>query len=294
MIACEAERDVITVTGPDASKYLNGQLSQEVAAIGIGDSRWSLLLEPKGQINTWLRVSTVGESEYWLDLDAGFGHVALARLERFLIRTKVEMSLAALPWIALRPEGDTAAEPLPVDRATVGSGVQVVARSADGRGLDLLGSDAVGPDDARRGTPEDLEAYRIASGVPAMGYEITEKTLPAEVGLVEVSVDFDKGCYVGQELVTRMHSRGNNPPKPFYRLELSGGIDPAALADGGTARIVQDDLEVGALTSAASSSGGVIGLGFLKRSADLSGSLAVGDQAEPVTISVLDRLSLST
>ena len=69
---------------------------------------------------------------------------------------------------------------------------------------------------------EAVEACRIVSGIPAMGTELTAKTIAAEAGLVERTVSFTKGCYTGQELVARIDARGSNVPR-----RLVGVVAPA-------------------------------------------------------------------
>ncbi len=67
------ERDVVSVTGPDSGRYLQGQLSQEVVAMGDEASAWSLLLHPSGKVQAWLRVHRIGSDEYAVDVDPGHG-----------------------------------------------------------------------------------------------------------------------------------------------------------------------------------------------------------------------------
>ena len=97
-------------------------------------------------------------------------------------------------------------------------------------GVDLLGPEDVvlGPDAAALPDgvtacgAEAVEACRIVSGIPAMGTELTGKTIAAEAGLVERTVSFTKGCYTGQELVARIDSRGSNVAR-----RLVGVVAPA-------------------------------------------------------------------
>ncbi|MEE3102564.1 MAG: folate-binding protein, partial [Actinomycetota bacterium] len=77
-------RDVIAVWGPDAESYLQGQLSQDVAALADGNSAWSFVLQPTGKVDAWLRITRRGEGDYLLDVDGGFGGVVESRLRRFL------------------------------------------------------------------------------------------------------------------------------------------------------------------------------------------------------------------
>lgn len=83
---------------------------------------------------------------------------------------------------------------------------------------------------------ETLEAQRVAAGWPAMGREIVPgEVIPAETGIVPVTVDFRKGCYPGQELVERMDSRGARPPRELRVVaadEVPEGLVPTSLAGG--------------------------------------------------------------
>ncbi|MFS8585732.1 MAG: hypothetical protein FWJ72_11665, partial [Acidimicrobiia bacterium] len=103
--AVELPRDVVRVAGPDAVDYLQGQLSQDVAALGPGEAAWSFLLQPTGKVDAWLRVTRTGDDELVLDVDAGHGEAVVARLRRFLLRTKADVD--PLPWraVALRGPG---------------------------------------------------------------------------------------------------------------------------------------------------------------------------------------------
>ncbi len=94
---------------------------------------------------------------------------------------------------------------------------------------------------------ETMERYRIAHGVPAMGAELTDDTIPAEAGqwLIDASVSFTKGCYTGQELVARIDSRGGNVPRPVRLLVVDGEFP---VASGAEVRL--DGQPVGTVTSA--------------------------------------------
>ena len=89
-------RDVIAVWGPDAESYLQGQLSQDVAALADGNSAWSFVLQPTGKVDAWLRITRRGEGDYLLDVDGGFGGIVESRLRRFLLRTNC--AVEALDW----------------------------------------------------------------------------------------------------------------------------------------------------------------------------------------------------
>ena len=103
-------------------------------------------------------------------------------------------------------------------------------------GVDLLGPDGAPGIDLPEAGPEALEALRVEAGVPAMGAEVHEGTIPAELGqwVIDASVSFTKGCYTGQELVARIDSRGGNVPRPVRGLLLDGAasVGAAVLVDG--------------------------------------------------------------
>ena len=86
-------RDVVRVAGPDAIAFLQGQLSQDVAAIDAGASAWSLLLQPQGKVDALVRIRRAGDDEVLLDVDEGYGAAVVERLERFKLRVKADVEL---------------------------------------------------------------------------------------------------------------------------------------------------------------------------------------------------------
>ncbi len=86
-------RDTIRIWGPEAEQYLQGQLSQDVAAITKGDTAWSLLLQPTGKMLALLRIQRISAQEFLTDVDAGHADTVLARLRRFQLRTKVHFEV---------------------------------------------------------------------------------------------------------------------------------------------------------------------------------------------------------
>ena len=282
--AFRSSRDVLAVRGPEAEEYLQGQLSQEVTAMAVGGSADSLLLEPDGKLSALLRVTRTDGHGFVLDVDAGYGDAVLERLRRFRLRAKVE--LEPLDWrcLSLRGSGvDGAAGGLLTVLAE--RGVLALPFEWHGwRGVDLLGpSDVVlGPEglDLPDGIvacgADAVEACRIVSGVPAMGAELTGKTIPHEAGVVERTVSFTKGCYTGQELVARIDSRGGNVPRRLVGIVAPAGpreadaLSPGMTLHGGAAPdgdAPAEDKVVGTLTSAAWSIelGAWVGLGYLHR-----------------------------
>ena len=86
--------DVISVEGPDASTYLQGQLSQDIDAIAVGAEAWTFLLEPNGHIDALARVTRTADDAFALTVDGGLGELVETRLRKFLLRTKATITLA--------------------------------------------------------------------------------------------------------------------------------------------------------------------------------------------------------
>jgi folate-binding protein YgfZ len=215
-------------------------------------------------------VQRIGEEAWILDTDRGWGEAVAARLARFRLRTRVDFEALESRVLALRGEGWEVQVPGGVPSAEPWPGVagsdlfdppqEVVAAVA-------AASPPVGP--------EEVEVARIVAGIPLMGAELTERTIPAETGLVELTVSFDKGCYTGQELVARIDSRGSNVPRRLRFVRLTKSAEPGcALFDG--------DQEVGFLTSVGRSSlpgwddMGWVALGYIRRGFDPPLSLTAG------------------
>ncbi len=269
-------REVVAVTGPDAGRYLQGQLSQDVVAMS-DESAWSFLLAPTGKVVAWLRVHRIAADDYLLEVDDGFGATVRARLERFLLRTDASIS-EPRPAVLIQRRWDASLVRLGVDgpdgslvAAPVGPGVS---------GVDVLVADA-SPADLPMSEPlvrgEALERYRIAHGIVGMGTELDEDTIPGESGqwVVDASVSFTKGCYTGQELVARIDSRGNNVPHPIRLLVLDSDAEVGDV-------VLVDGVEVGALTSVAPGMGDglpALALARVGRSVVPGMSVGVGDRS---------------
>ncbi len=249
------DREVVEVAGPDAATFLQGQLSQDVLGLGEGDSAWTFVLHPDGKVAVWGRVTRLGPERFVLDVDGGAGDAVVTRLSRFKLR--VDATIERLDWTVVALRGP--------ESPAVDTGGAVTADPAwpGVVGVDLLGPEVAVPGGVRPCDPAALEALRIEAGVPAMGAELDDHTIPAEAGVVERSVSFTKGCYTGQELTARIDSRGGNVPRHLRGLVLGG--DGAEVPPAGAEIVVGGDV-VGAVTSAAPGAAGeVVALGYVKR-----------------------------
>jgi folate-binding protein YgfZ len=84
-------RDVVTVSGPDARRYLHSQVSQNIDSMRPGDERWTFVLAPTGKVEVLARVVCVDDETFELDTEHGFGDGLAARLDRFRIRVRAEL-----------------------------------------------------------------------------------------------------------------------------------------------------------------------------------------------------------
>ena len=253
------QRQAVIAEGPDAEMFLQGQLSQDVTALAPGEASWSLVLHPQGKISAWFRITRRSDDRFVLDLDHGWADEVLTRLNRFKLRTKIEITEA--PWNSLTIVGpgadDIAVQG--VEHDMIGSWAGVPVRDVFGPDLDAASLNLPVLDLAA------FTALRIEAGVPKMGRELDESTIPAAAGIVEQSVSFTKGCYTGQELVARIDSRGNNVPKRLLSVVL-----PVESSSADGVELMADGESIGTLTSASYSAHleAMVGLAYIGRALD--------------------------
>lgn len=284
----------VLVSGPDTVKFLHSLLSQDVEVLADGEGAHSLLLQPQGKLDTDLRILRLGAEEIRLDCEVGRGEALAASLRRFKIRIKADVEDTTGTWGGLSLRGPEvpavveAAAGVAVPEAPhahvswPGTGLRVVAAPwPDGR----PGADVVGPVVelaaawaalvAAGATPAGLTAYeaaRVAAGVPRQGLDIDERTIPQEAFLELDAVSFTKGCFLGQELVCRIDTRGHvNRHLRAFAIEPAG--DDTTPPPG--AGIVWGDKEVGTLTTVTTSGAGIRALGYLRREVELPATVAV-------------------
>jgi folate-binding protein YgfZ len=288
-----SERGKLLVSGPDAAEYLQGQLTNDVEALEIGDGQYAALLDRKGHMQADMRVLRPSEEEIWIDTEPGALAAARRHLEMYSIGREVKVAdvseeRAILSLIGPRsPEiAGTAVLPEYSCETTSVAGVAVLAAGTRD-GIDLI----VNATEAERlrgalleagaiaVSPAAAEILRIEAGVPRFGAEMGTETMPAEASIVEQAVSFTKGCYIGQETVARLHYKGK-PNRHLRGLRLSGPAEAGAALRLG-------EKEVGRLGgTAVSPAFGPVGLAILRREAEPGTELAVGEDG--VTARVVD------
>lgn len=283
-------RAKIVVTGEDRVRWLNGMITNNVRDLAVGRGVYSFVLNPQGRIQGDLTAFNRGDY-LLLVTDESQAEALTAWLDRYIIMDDVELANVSEKLASIGLKGPKAAAvlrsggfpadlaPLEVTDATWNNVGLSVARGANEsfpefeiwfapentgavwNALSSAGAKPVGY--------EALELFRISSGTPAYGQDIRDRELPQETGQ-QHALHFSKGCYIGQEIVERIRSRGN-VHRNFSGFTLSQPVDPGT-------KLLQDGKEVGELTSVGElPSKQVVALGYIRREAAVYGAaLAAG------------------
>ena len=268
--------DVVSVHGSDAESFLQGLISQDLEALPEGGVSRSLLLGPEGKLRAVLWVLK-GKGELLLVVDRGMGEALAAELNRYRFRVDAVVEPLSGEILGLwGPSSRTVLEQadLFAPDGWERRGDQLVAYLPLGR-LDRFlivgsGGGALEAAGARRAGSLAVDAVRVEAGEPVMGRDLDHKTIPQESGLVPEAVSFTKGCYLGQELVARIDSRGH-----VNRL-LRGVVVGTNVLPPEGAELFTETRPVGRITSVAESPTlrAPIGLALVRREVE------VGDPVE--------------
>ena len=300
VVAVDATLDRIRVDGRDRAKFLQGLVSNDVAALAPSEGCAAVLLNIKGKIQTPLRVLQREESLI-ASLPSGLGAPILALLDRYLIRIKatlIDESDEVAPIILAGPRAGAvlAALGLPAPLAVYHG----AAGTLKGHHVDVIRADALEPRQsfevwvcldalgvcldaieeavkAEGGAfvgDDVLEVARLEAGAPRFGVDMTTENLPLEARS-EHLISFTKGCYLGQEIIARVDSRGA-VSKHLVGLRLSGA------AEVGAAIHAAEGKRQGAITTAGVSptSGASLALGWVRRGAQSPGTLVRVEAAQ--------------
>ena len=249
-------RSFVRVSGPGAEDYLQRMLSNDVAALAVGESCEALLLTPKARVIAPMRVFRRADDDFLLLTEPGLGETLRTSFLRMRFAAKAEIDSRSTP----RPWSSGAASRGSRTPTTVQPAVEVLDAELE----PTLHQEA-------------LEAMRIEAGTPHFGKEIDDRVLPAEAGLVERAVDLTKGCYPGQEPIARLHYRGH-ANRGLRVLAVEGEELP-----GHDAELSLGEKVVGRVTSAARSNGGIVALAYVRVEVPPGAELAVGrSKARPL------------
>jgi tRNA-modifying protein YgfZ len=286
-----ASRAIFMVTGADRVRYINGQVSANITAAKESSVLPACVTTAKGKLSADVFVG-VWPGAILVDADSAVRESLRARLERYVVADDVQIEDVTDRAALVHCVG---VEPKRMDQIlgeVPGAGSWPLNRFGS-TGMDFF------PRWRTQLAPlwdhltahltvlsEDLiELVRIEGGVPRWGFELDENTLPAEAGLDRTHVDFKKGCYIGQEVISRVKSVGH------VNRELRGFVADAPLARG--ARLFTADTpekEHGTITSTAFSFAldRPIALGYLRRGSPQTGLVASSADAPdaPVPVSL--------
>ncbi len=272
-------RAKLLITGADRIRWMNGMVSNNIRDLAPGYGVYSFFLNPQGHILGDMYVYNLGESLV-LDTDVAQVERIASKLKRYIIMDKVEIDDASEKFSAIGLHGPKSADvvrsagfgiadlaPLEIKDVSWRDANFPLVRTLQG-GYEIW----AGESNAARvwqllleagGIPvgcEALDIWRIVQGIPRYDQDIRERDLPQETRQ-EQALSYTKGCYIGQEIVERIRSRG-----AVHRI-LTGfrfhGTPPAP----GT-KIEKDGREAGEITSVTNAPGmGAIGLGYIRKEA---------------------------
>ena len=238
-------RSFVRVSGSAAEEYLDRMVSNDVSALGPGESCQALLLTSKARVIAPLVVLRRGHEDFLLLTEPELGERVRAELVRSRFATKAEIEVEEhTSHVVFGGEG--------IPTADYGEPAAEV--------LDAGHDPTVSPD--------ELELLRIKAGTPAWGKEIDDRILPAEAGLTERAVSFTKGCYPGQEPIARLHYRGH----------ANRGLRVLTLAElpAPEAELSYEGKNVGRITSVARNGDGAVALAYVRCEVPEDAELAVG------------------
>lgn len=266
------DRGVLAVTGSDRLAWLQGLLTNDVAALAVGgvcDAAW---LTPQGRMITDLRVVHLADRTL-LDVPGSLAEGLRAKLDTLIFAEDARVSdvSAAIAIVDLHGPSAATVRERAADR---------LAREADAVIADAAfgvpGFTVFAPVDhadslvralvaagAEETTLATLDVLRVEAGRPAFLIDMDDHTLPLEAGIEDRAISFTKGCYVGQEVIVRVvHRGGGRVAKKLVGLRLEQGELPKA-GDG----LLAGDREIGRVTSAVWSPAlqGGIALGYVHR-----------------------------
>ena len=253
------------LSGGDRVRYLNGQVTQDVRKASSTGAVYACVTDVKGRIcgDVFIRASDDGES-LLVDAEPELAESLGIRLERYIIADDVELTEVTDDWSLWHVFGEAA------------KGINGVTNERLGEpGVDLWLPRGERPPNLKPAVSlEEWEMLRVLRGVPRFPNELNGDIFPPEARLEERAMDFTKGCYIGQEILSRIRTTGKMPKKLVCWAVREGSTEiapqtPIQSRDGAT---------VGSVTSHAADprSGLEVGLGFVKQAFAADSELLVG------------------
>jgi folate-binding protein YgfZ len=255
-------RAKLRVTGADRFRFLNGQITNDLRKASETVAIEACVLNAKGKLNAHIFISVVGES-LLIDAEQELRETLRARLERYVIADDVQIEDAKDEFSLFHVFSD---EPPPLDSGRIVSAHRLAATGWD------IWTEAARHDAVRHELAATYlfidsagaDVMRIEQGLPRWGRELTDEIIPIEANLEQRTIDYQKGCYIGQEVISRIKMSGQTNKRLCGLISLnSTPLQPGMKLVASSA----PGKEVGWITSAARNQrlGKEIALGYVKR-----------------------------
>jgi len=291
-----SDRALLEVEGADRAEWLHNLTSNQVKLLSPGEGNYAFVLNVQGRIlfdiNLFIRTDSI-----WIDLDRRFVETAKGHFSKYTITERVTLTDRTAGFTRLGLIGGRSGELL----SALGAGnAPAMASLAQGAfpwrdtQIEVMRHDFCGPLGFELFVPsafsgdfktallkgefgqsvapvsaETVEVLRVEAGIPWPGHEITDEYLPAETGQLERAVSYQKGCYLGQEVVERMRSRAV-VARQLVGLRLEGASVPPVPSE----LLDENGKPIGRATSACRSLAllGVIALGYVRTASSTAGT----------------------
>jgi len=263
-----SSRVKLRVSGADRVRFLNGQLTNDIRKATESRALEACVLNAKGKMDAHLFAHADGDS-FLLDADPALHSFFQARLEKYIIADDVQVEDASGRLSIFHVIGGApaklsiAARIVETDRFGQ-SGHDIWSDATDhDRVAAELGGEFEFSDENR------TEVFRIEQGIPRWGHELTNEIIPVEANLEQRCIDYEKGCYIGQEVISRMKMSGQRNKQLCGLVSLNDSP-----LESGTKLFPIDagKKEIGWITSAARSGDREIALAYVKRGFNSVGS----------------------
>jgi tRNA-modifying protein YgfZ len=263
-------RTKLRITGTDRVRFLNGQITNDVRKATESAATEACVLNAKGKLNADIFLSA-GSDCFWVDADPDLRKALPARIERYIIADDVQIDditdRFSIFHVLSRAAPDVAdCQRILSTRRFAETGWDVWADSEFHDAVSQQLSSMF-----RLFDGASAEILRIEEGIPWWGRELTEEIIPIEANLEERTIDYEKGCYIGQEVISRIKMSGQTNKRlcgliSLYNTPLRAGMKLASTSANGR--------QVGWITSATRSErlGKEIALGFVKRGFNVPGT----------------------
>jgi folate-binding protein YgfZ len=302
-------RGRICLTGSDRVRFLHGQVTNDIKSLRPGLGCYAALITAKGRIQSDLNIYSL-EEELLLDFEPGLTAVVVERLERYIIADDVQVVDVAAAYMLLSLQGPLAAEVaagLATGSAPPQKAFEFIKFGSTEAGerylvnqprLGTSGYDLFVPASELEALAASLEGVvkraggrvcgwgafnlaRIEQGIPLFGVDMDDTNLPLESGLETRAISYAKGCYIGQEVISRIRTY-SEAARQLRRLKL---LDDSPELPAKGAVLWSQGRQAGYITSVANSAqlGGTVALGYVRKEnlhpdSELSLRIAGGEQ----------------